>query len=85
MNTNQNFDRPFDCLKIELETKNPFSFPLKFSQVSGTELKFPLSAVVLKILLQVFLSLTKRGLSTGSMGIQDTETLDGLLDGGYIY
>ena len=48
MNPNQNFDKPFDCLKIELETKS-FSFHIKFSLVSGTGLNFSLSAVVLKI------------------------------------
>ena len=48
MNPNQKFDKPFDCLKIEVETKY-FSFHEKFSLVLGTELKFTLSAVVLKI------------------------------------
>ena len=48
MNPNHNFEKPFDCLKIELET-NFFSFHVKVYLVSGTELKFTLSAVVLKI------------------------------------
>ena len=48
MNPNQNLDQPFDCLKMELET-NLFSFHVKSSLVSGTELKFTLSAAVLKI------------------------------------
>ena len=48
MNPNQNFNEQFDCLKIELETIF-FSFYVKFSLFSGTELKFTLSRVVLKI------------------------------------
>ena len=48
MNPNQNIDKPFDCLKIELETIL-FSFHVEFSLVLGIELKFTLSAVVLKI------------------------------------
>ena len=48
MNPNQNFDKPFDYLKIELETKS-FSFYVKVSLVLGTELKFTLYTVVLKI------------------------------------
>ena len=47
MNPNQNFDKPFDYLKIELEKL--FSFHVKFSLVSRTELKFTLSTVVFKI------------------------------------
>ena len=45
MNPNQSFDKPFDYLEIELESKILFSFHVKFSLVSGTELKFTLSAV----------------------------------------
>ena len=45
MNPNQNFDKPFDCLKIDLDTIF-FSFHMKFSLVLGTEVKFTLSAVV---------------------------------------
>ena len=48
MNPNQNFDKPFDCLKIELEPKF-FSFHVNVSLLSGTDLKFSLFAVVLKI------------------------------------
>ena len=48
VNPNQNFDKPFDCHKIELVTIF-FSFHLRFSLVSKTELIFTLSAVVLKI------------------------------------
>ena len=48
MNPNQNFDTPFDCFKFELEM-NFFSFHVKFSLILGTELKFTLSAVVLKM------------------------------------
>ena len=48
MNPNQNFDKPFDCLKIGLETIF-YSFHVKYSLVSGTDLKFTLSAVLLKI------------------------------------
>ena len=46
---NQNFDKPFEYLKIELETKLFFVSMWNFSLVSGTELKFSLSAVVVKI------------------------------------
>ena len=42
MNPNQNFDKLFDWLKIELETKFFFSFHVQFSLVSGTKLKFTL-------------------------------------------
>ena len=45
MNPNQNFEKPFDYLKIELETI-VFSFHVTFSVVLGTELKFTLTAVV---------------------------------------
>ena len=48
MNPNYNFDQQFDCLKIKLETIF-LSFHVKFTLVLGTELKFTLSAVVLKI------------------------------------
>ena len=37
MNPNQNIDKPFECLKIELEA-NFFSFHVKFSLVLGAEL-----------------------------------------------
>ena len=47
MNPNHNFNKPFDCLKIELETF--FFVHVKFSLIWGTKLKFSLSTVVLKI------------------------------------
>ena len=50
MNPYQNLDKPFDFLKIELETKMFFfSVHVKFTLVPRTELKFTLSALVLKI------------------------------------
>ena len=48
VNPKQNFDKQFDWPKIELKRK-VFSSYVKFSLVSGTQLKFFLSAVVLKI------------------------------------
>ena len=49
MNPNQTFDKPFDCLKIELVTNIFFPSCVKFSLVSGDELKFTLSVAILKI------------------------------------